>query len=137
MEHTDGAPGPGLPCLCLTVAGLQEALEAVAAVEALLPAGSGLLLELGTLQARWLNDVLALGEFLRAAREAHEVLRFFGAAAPHALAAAAAAASSSDLSYQELPPEEPEAAGRAPSAPRAPRGSLGARASGGAGVRPR
>ena len=38
------------------------------------PTGSGLLLELSTL-ARWLNDVLALGEFLRAAREAHEVLR--------------------------------------------------------------
>lgn len=69
------APACRAHCPCLTVAGLQEALEAVAAVEALLPAGSGLLLELGTLQARWLNDVLALGEFLRAAREAHEVLR--------------------------------------------------------------
>eukprot|EP00900_Chrysochromulina_parva_P026875 jgi/Chrpa1/8821/Chrysochromulina_OHIO_Genome00017108-RA len=57
---------------CLTVAGLQEALEAVAAVEALLPAGNSLRKELSTL-ARWLQDVLALGEFLRAAREAHEV----------------------------------------------------------------
>ena len=61
---------------CLTVAGLQEALEAVAAVEALLPAGTTgftpLRRELGIL-ARWLIDVLALGEFLRAAREAHEV----------------------------------------------------------------
>ena len=61
---------------CLTVAGLQEALEAVAAVSSRLPAGTtGFTLlqrELGIL-ARWLNDVLALGEFLRAAREAHEV----------------------------------------------------------------
>jgi hypothetical protein len=57
---------------CLTVAGLQEALEATAAVEALLPAGSALRMELGIL-ARWLKDVMALGEFLRAAREAHEV----------------------------------------------------------------
>lgn len=71
-EPTGGAPGPGLPRPCLTVAGLEEALEAIAAVEALLPAGSALLLELGTL-ARWLRDVLALGAFLRAAREAHEV----------------------------------------------------------------
>ena len=51
---------------------MEVALAAVPAVAALLPAGSALGSELGRL-TRWLNDVLAMGEFLRAAREAHEV----------------------------------------------------------------
>jgi hypothetical protein len=58
--------------LPLSMAELEVALAAVPAVAALLPAGSALGSELGRL-TRWLNDVLALGEFLRAAREAHEV----------------------------------------------------------------